>query len=490
MEPILPSALHFLGECLPAIPELEIHTEVNDLVADRLGAKLLGNKSIKKMTFTTGSDLTKSGARRLASGLASCKIMEQLDLNFQKSRDDSAVMQHLFAKAIKNLHTVNLITSTLNDSSATILGDALDGNQALQTLSLQLDETFSAAGATGLAKGLRLSKITKLIQKGDGVGEKAQTIIYEQGICRSQSIRHLCIGYFTNKASVTGLAICLPLLESFEMDDHRSMPVTEFLRLNFQTATKLSVLMLGPMLVSASDVIRLSEVLPDLVSLTRLHVRCNLTCEEGAAWTEEVENAAGRRLLYTDLEARNIRAIGAEALMMAVANHPSLVELDLSRSADVAFMGLEMIGLHLANVKLKKLYLYMLDDAFCGRGKRDDVDRARTRASQALLAGVRSNLFLQTMYVKYLYLPKPMWKEIKFYLELNKSGRYLLHGEHHGVAVGVWSLILAKCRNKTSVMYSLLREQPQLLLLAATVEVGSPARRAKRRRENFNKVVK
>ncbi len=502
---VIPSALHFLGETLRMLPELQINTELNDVIADRLGAKLRNNKSIKKMKIRLGRDLTNDGARRFASGLASCKLMEHLELNFDKSRGDngSKALQHIFTTGIKNIHTMNL-TSSLNSRSAVVLGNGLEGNQALRTLRLDFhDHNFTAAGARGLAEGLRLSNITRLILCGEAVGETSQTIMYEQGICGSESIRHLIIPPLFTKGA-TALAKCLSVLKILEIDDdYRKRPsLTNFLSVNFGNASGLSVLTLGPFL-SAADVIRLSEVLPDLTALTRLHITCNLTCEEGAVWTDEVENLPNRprladrryliadhqanpvaRPLYSDLESRNIRAIGAEALMTAVANHPSLVELDLSHSLDVGFMGLEMIGLHLPNVKLKKLYLYTLDDKFHLKGNENDMNRALTRSSQALVAGVQASFFLQSLYVKYLGLPAPAWKEIKFYLDLNKSGRCLLHGEHHGVATGGWSLILAKCRNKASVMYYLLREQPQLLLLAATVEAESPdARQTKRRRQ-------
>ncbi len=492
---VTPSALHFLEETLRTLPELHINTALNDFIAFRLGAKLRGNKSIKKMKIRLGRELTNDGARRFASGLASCKLMEHLELKFDESRGDigSNALQHLFTTGIKNLHTMNL-TSSLNSRSALVLGNGLEGNQALHTLRLNFhDHNFTAAGARGLAKGLRLSNITKLTLKGEAVDETSQTIIYEQGICCSESMRHLRIRPSFTKGA-TALAKCLSVLEILEIDEYHIHPsLANFLSVNFGNASGLSVLTLGPLL-PAADVIRLCEVLPDLTALTCLHITCNLTSEEGVVWTDEVKHLPTflsdpsdfdpvGRPLYSVLESRNIRAIGAEALMTAVANHPSLVELDLSHSQDVGFMGLEMIGLHLPNVKLKKLYLYTLDDKFRLKGNPDDVDRARTRASQALVAGVQASFSLQSLYVRYLRPPDPAWKEINFHLKLNKSGRYLLHGDHHGVATGVWSLILAKCRNKASVVYYLLREQPQLFLFAATVEAGSHARRTKRRRQ-------
>jgi hypothetical protein len=42
-----------------------------------------------------------------------------------------------------------------------------------------------------------------------------------------------------------------------------------------------------------------------------------------------------------------LSAVAAEHLMVAVANHPGMVKLDLNESVDVGYVGLEMIGRYL-----------------------------------------------------------------------------------------------------------------------------------------------
>jgi hypothetical protein len=452
-------AMHFAGEALQAVERLQIVDELTNNIAVRLGTKLEGSTSLNELIIEVGPTLTTTGAQALARGLSSSNI-DSLTVGWYRAITNRDVLQKLFqgftcARAVE-------LSFALKDDAVQALGEALVGNTSLKALHLKIDCTLSGTGATILAKGLRGSQIEWLgLQDERALSKKVQTILFKQGIRDSQTIRRL---YLNINLSVTSaLATCLPILKGLEIVD-KKFPTTDFVP-RLSVASQLSVLKLN-LFLSAQDMNRLLQLFSNLISLTKLDVRCNLTCEQGAAFIDEIGNR--QDVPYATLEAKNIRAIGAERLMLAVANHPTIVDLDLSGCQDIGFIGVEMIALHLPNVKLNRLNLYPLNDEFDYRGKKEDTELVKARVWQALVAGVRTNWHLREIwYVARMFIPGDVATELDFYLHLNKRGRYLLHVEH-GLPCGVWSRILATCR--ASVMYYHLREQPQLLVLAANVE--------------------
>ncbi len=164
---------------------------------------------------------------------------------------------------------------------------------------------------------------------------------------------------------------------------------------------------------------------------------------------------------YADLETRNVRAAPAERLMIAVANHPAIQELGLGYINDIGHMGLDMIGRHLPNVKLRKIELRQIDYF-------DPLDpkkqAAYHQACQTLVDGVRTNFYLHD--VVHFRLPSVYREDLDFYLELNKIGRHQLHQPEHVLEPAEMCRLLTNCGENVAAIYYFLREQPQLILLA------------------------
>ncbi len=161
---------------------------------------------------------------------------------------------------------------------------------------------------------------------------------------------------------------------------------------------------------------------------------------------------------YADLETRNVRAAPAERLMIAVANHPAIQELSLGYSKDIGHMGLDMIGRHLPNVKLRKLELRDIDNF-----DRKIKQAAYHHACQALVDGVRTKLYLHGLHFR---LPSVYREDIDFYLQLNKIGRHQLHQSEHVLEPAEMCHLLTNCGENVAAIYYFLREQPQFILLA------------------------
>jgi hypothetical protein len=171
-------------------------------------------------------------------------------------------------------------------------------------------------------------------------------------------------------------------------------------------------------------------------------------------------------LLSLLLAANGIDACGAQMLMQAVSVHTSLETLSLVDNEIISFTGMKLIGMELANTKLKEIKL----DGVILEDWPQPQTQAALLAGQALLDGVRRSTTLTNFSLP--ELPE-MWNDpIQCWVNLNATCRPLLRdGE---VVAAVWPNILAHFHrhDKVNHVYFSLREQPWLV--ASIVVTAAP----------------
>jgi hypothetical protein len=162
------------------------------------------------------------------------------------------------------------------------------------------------------------------------------------------------------------------------------------------------------------------------------------------------------------LGANSIDASGAQMLMQAVSVHPLLETLSLADNKVIGFSGMKLIGMELANTKLKEIEL----DGVILNYWPEPQTQAALVAGQALLDGVRRSSTLTKFSLP--VLPE-MWNDpIQCWVNLNATCRPLLRDGD--IVPAIWPNILAHFhrRDKVSHVYFSLREQPWLVVATAT----------------------
>jgi hypothetical protein len=469
--PVTSGARIVAAEAVGIVQDLMLEIDLDDDLAERIGTTLTMQRAtttttendqtttnkIQKLQIWISSSMTIHGARKLAKGFAG--VCQLVLLRYGKVLMKEEVMRIIFQQAV--IYVQELVYSPgLRDYDATMLGEAvMEGGQsmALESLSMAFGSKISCSGAAALAKGIRQSRLVRLkledtadMQITEGVGD----ILFEHGIRDILTIRDVFSDLSLTTNATAALFHCLPRLESLDIWQNSVGHVcdTELIR-NLSCASQITFLSIR-ICLSESDMVLFCDALPHLPLLTTLTIAAVLTCEEGNALVRDFT------VTFSDLESRNIRPAMAELMMTTVANHPALVELEFYYVIDIGYMGLEMIGHHLPNVKLKKLaFLELREFVFDVKNPTEEFKRAHHRACQALVAGVRSNDHLRELKID---LPSVYREEIDCYLELNKLGRCVLQSEN-GVSTAGMCHLLARCGENAAAIYYFLREQPQLV---------------------------
>lgn len=478
---------------IPTMQDLRVDFAITEDEANCIGSLLLRfsdqrNTQLKNLTLTIGSTVTTLGARQLAAGFCGWKL-ERLELRtpmtFNTTLDEShhAALQVLMAQAVNSSaqELVLFPDPPLNDEDVMAVGAALVGNSSLQSLSIRF--ALSARGAAVLADGIRHSQIVCLHLKNallrprhDRAPDTVTQVLLNEGARHAPALRHLWTSQMNDAAA---LASCVPQLHSFSVNANR-MHVPTFVQGMMAGTSQLSILKLSSMHLTARDMMSLCSALPNLLYLTSLTLHGNMTCERGDALFREqgLDCFMYRR---SEFDATLVKGFAAEQLMLAVANLPSFRRLDLSNSHDIHLKSLEMLGLQLPHVRFKELIINGIKNSRPSDEIWQERDGSYKRAGLAFVAGMRDNVYLQLIECNQ-YLFPPHTESLKFYVELNKHGRYLLQLED-GLPPGVWCHVLGKCRKifdwskKVGVMYYLLREQPQLLLSVATIRRSTQVKR-------------
>jgi hypothetical protein len=448
---------YFVEGALQIMHELSLELMMNDELAETIGTTLMrgNNTKVQKLTIQIGMILTEIGAHQLADAFTHCNLQKLMlsddgviDLFGIMELSSRKALQILFCQAVKHVQEL-FVYFSLDNEDIIALSEVLEGNTSLQHLVIRVGNDLSSSNALRLAKQILLSHIVHIdlndLLKATLLPKVGKTNDTDK-VYASQTIPEL-----------EPLALSLSGLGSSEMKQNAGHQIPELIMNNI-SSSQLTGLRFQQGL-KYGDLIHLCEALPFLTSLITLSVSKSLTRREGDALSQEDSRD---EVQYSDLEGMNVQAAAAERLMIAVASHPAIVELNLE-SSDIGHMGLDMIGQHLPNVKLKKLKLDV--DPFDRYYETNDdaLRKAQHRACETLVAGVRSNVYLRELHI---LLPSIYSDEIDFYLELNKIGRHRLQAED-GVDSAEMCHLLANCGYNVAAIYYFLREQPQLVLLAA-----------------------
>jgi hypothetical protein len=167
------------------------------------------------------------------------------------------------------------------------------------------------------------------------------------------------------------------------------------------------------------------------------------------------------KLERLDLRNSQISTGGVQRLMTALPNRRAMKILILTGNG-FGFDEVEMIGIHLTNLKIREIHM----------GEVTMVDKVRRiRVMDRWLQGIKANHFLQTIYMHGNEDFRLEFMDgIDFYAKLNKYGRYLLPIAND-VPPALWCLIFAKSRTErdftreysASMIFYFLVEQPHLV---------------------------
>lgn len=157
-----------------------------------------------------------------------------------------------------------------------------------------------------------------------------------------------------------------------------------------------------------------------------------------------------------DLANNGIDSMGAQLLIQAIAYHPSLIKLSLAGNPEMGYTGLQLIAQELPRLRLEGLKLGGCVNSSTA------TDALIKKTGQALLEGVKENVYLLELDLEQADLSDDCLDEIDFYLEVNNSGRNLIH-KSDTFAPTLWCHILANADEEVGHIYYFLREQPWLV---------------------------
>jgi Ran GTPase-activating protein (RanGAP) involved in mRNA processing and transport len=242
-----------------------------------------------------------------------------------------------------------------------------------------------------------------------------------------------------------------------------------------------SLLLIGNGDIGYQGLEGIGELLPRLTCLQQLEIT-NCVCPSTSSNKLSCADPSGRdaacealvrglrnntSLLSLAVGSNRLGPIGVQRLIQAVAIHPTLQTLALQMDESVGYAGLELLGLELRHVKLKKLYLGFIvaclpfDNAQWTQLHDKSHWTRIIRAGRALLEGVKHNFHLTQFSL--VGLDDVWMTPIEFYLDLNRTCRSLY--DDSVTPPALWPLALSSFdRNqKISHLFACLLEQPWLV---------------------------
>lgn len=434
-----------------------------DQDAIRLGNSLMGNTNLEWLWVPLGPGLTAKGAQALAVGLHYSRI-QRLELCGESSLLNSTIIRILYLEAIQRIPRL-AFSYPLCDRDAIQLGRSLKGNTVVQELQIRVDE-FTFRGAHELACGIRQSQIKRLdltVEDGNDSPD-VKRILLLQAIQKSDSVRYLHIS--DGVCVVDALAKSLRSLQCVKLFGCVDIKYDiQTLSDGLMHATTLKILSLNNCWLGDAEIRILSRGLHSSSSLTKLCLSKNRIGDEGMiAFIESWRDDSPIQSL--DLSWNFIGPLGAQRLIRAAATKRALVDLNTELNRNIGFEGMRMVGEELANLKLRELCVdgcanWVHHDNETSPAAQAQVV-ARDRARQAIIRGIQANVHLYQIRVYFL---ENFQEAIQFYLNLNKSGRYLLRGNNE-LAPALWAKVFSKCRKDPNVLYYFLRELPTLVSFA------------------------
>ncbi len=345
---------------------------------------------------------------------------------------------------------------------------SLHGNTALKKLTLRFDNDLSTDQGLSLAAAICNSAVTSLTisnmcMSSTEFGGEGLKVLLQEGIQASgRLLETLEIDAMNRKLNTNGLAEIIPCVESlslrcmhFGLSEDRS----HFRSLceGLGRTSNLLGLTLERCNLDDDATRMLFNALQNHRSMTSLNV---IDCHIGDAGVASlVENwPEDSKLEQLDLRANHvITTRGVQRLMTALPNRRALKALNIMGNC-FHFDVVEMIGIHLPNLKISEIYI---GEVFI------DDEMRRIRVMDRWLQGIKANHFLQTIFmVRNRSIRLELMDEIDFYTKLNKYGRYLLPIAND-VPPTLWCLIFAKARTERefnlSMIFYFLVQLPHLV---------------------------
>jgi hypothetical protein len=207
----------------------------------------------------------------------------------------------------------------------------------------------------------------------------------------------------------------------------------------------------------------LAEGLACNSSITSLKLTNNHIGDQGISDFARLWTSASA-IECVDLSCNAIGPVGAHQLLKTTTNHRLLQSLSLAENVNIGIKGLQMIGEVLPTLKLKTLDIssrpsweLSSNTLYLSRGFKATELAVKKVSGLALVKGLESNFCLHELSVSSVDIPVSFKKDLRFYTDLNKQGRFLLTKQNE-LPPMIWCHLLAKCRHPSFIDYFLLQK--------------------------------
>jgi hypothetical protein len=462
-----------------------------DEKAIKIGESLRENTTLATLDISV-EGLTPKGAEALAVGIALSKLTA-VAIKGQAQQHDK-VMGILFRKGLmlsKSIACLNMLTlvgdvdafigtlhllrslklwnTAIASETVEKLRDGLARNDSLEELSLGFDGSSSSKIEQILSSlELRSHHLKKLQVRILADPELDQDSLFSS-LSRINRLGKApeVLELFNCDTSGSGWdtfcdSLSLPAVASLAISNsHLRLPSVESLSRSLAQNTSLQSLCLCKTRLGNEGLEALCSGLVQSASLNTVQLVNNEIGDDGVAsfvksWKHD------SNIQHLDLSNNAIGPTGAKQLMQAAAFQSRLQSVSLAGNVNIGMDGLKAVGGCLSQVKLNKLDLSMrpagelFGFALPSKSSKNDVEEA----GQALMEGLESNFSIQKLIVSESDFPSEIQSMLRYYADLNQSGRYLLRD--HAVPPGVWGALLAKCEGESPLFYFLL-QKPELM---------------------------
>ncbi len=462
---------------------------LSDTLAQQLAQSLVGNTHLNELTIhmstTHGppNNVTYTTAQALARGIQQAPNLHMLVLEGNGELGIEVAPLYTETTSVERLQ----LLFPMNNAHATKLSETLQNatsSSSLHRLTMFLGPAMTNTVTETLARALRHSKVHTLELLGSSttpqVHETAR-ILYQQGIPGSSIVLLNLFSFLGDwQALVTHV---LPHLLGLTIQD--VSPEDELTTTNMSILAnallqqqqqhghhhqqqQLKLIRFGNCNLTHAHMQLLAPAVGHHPTLRKLDLMGNPLLGDDALLLFLEHWQDDSKLLELHLTHNHLGVTSVQQLLRAVRSHRELRGLYVGHNPKIGYDGLVAIGNELLDGG--QMMLQVLDvshvatwiDHADPESKDAKLQMTKcTRASQALLEGVRANVHLHELRLSGVRLVPHILAELQVYLQANRCGRSMVMTQDQ-VPSGLWPYVFAKPANQTnsssSVLYLLLCE--------------------------------
>jgi hypothetical protein len=443
----------------------------NDSQALEFSRAVAGNTYLQSLTVDLGPNLTVEGVRLIAQGVRQANITS-LKCHPPKVADGMVpeVRQAFCGIVAENVMKWNKLELRyqLDDDDVCCLQQAFNNRAtSLSCFTFCLSPALSRRGARMLSNIVANCQNIQL-NYFHNIPSNVMQAVFRHGISASTAVQSLTFYGSVGDALQRGLAVVLPTLQKFVLDNVMNLDDVFIGHINaaLSRATRLRTLEFAFCSLNDHDFILLCEGLHANRAIKFLRVAGNSITDVGVgAFVENWDQNSTIECL--DLSCNKFSVDGARLLLSATSDRPSVLHLKLNHNTAIGCDGL----IYLAEQVLPNVQLQTLDLSYCGcegseemAGFCEKKRSAEKLVSRAIVMAVRRNDHLHYFRWAKSDCKTKAKEEIDCFLCINR-GRYLLSETY---SLALWPHVFAN--HEKSNTFFFLREQPALIPALPVIE--------------------